>query len=245
MRGSLRIPTALDGTGSRVSAQVSPGTEAWVLSPFSMQGGWPQSQPCGSVSEPLPNFNSAVNVTTGPDSRQQSLRVPNAGTEAPAPHAYPAMDMGPVRFARGRQAVEEQRGATEAPALCVQHRGSKASPSGGNLRPPTVWHVHEQRAQSRLLASGPVFVRVPETERRHQHPTRTGPRASRIQVPSDSRSFPPISVFSRKLPWKYACRPKDGSVRHGKRNSAIKFFRCREPAVPADGPCSGRHVFPD
>lgn len=30
-----------------------------------------------------------MNVTTGPDTRQQSPRVPNAGTEAPAPQAPP------------------------------------------------------------------------------------------------------------------------------------------------------------
>ncbi len=40
-------------------------------------------QPCASVSEPLPDINSAVNVATGPDTRQQTQRVANAETEAP------------------------------------------------------------------------------------------------------------------------------------------------------------------
>ncbi len=89
-------------------------------------------------------------------------------------HAQPAMDMGSVRFARGLRAVEEQRGATEAPALCVRDRGSTASQSAGNLTLPTARLLHDQRAQSRLLASGPAFARVPQTETRHQHPNPHG-----------------------------------------------------------------------
>ena len=48
-----------------------------------------KSQPCASVGEPHPEFNTAVNVSTGPFTRQQSPRVPNAGAGPPAPLVPP------------------------------------------------------------------------------------------------------------------------------------------------------------
>ena len=42
---AMRIPATSDGSGSRVSAHVFPGTEARDLSSFLMPGGWQMASP--------------------------------------------------------------------------------------------------------------------------------------------------------------------------------------------------------
>ena len=86
-RGTLQHLTAPVRASARTSIpELKPG---FIL--LFDAGRLARRQPSANVGEPHPDFNSAVNVTPGPDTRQQSPRVPNAGTETAAPHAPPCL----------------------------------------------------------------------------------------------------------------------------------------------------------